>query len=395
MILGEQFNKQWDSKVKFCLSSFDRVIFTGYLPFYSDLALNRWVGGQLQIRHKDFLTELAKMSNQLVDAAKQIATQAGAPYRYLQGPCRNESLVNEIALERREPEGLVAVLCTQESCRTVKLVHGEKRPSLKFVYRPQRVLYFYLNHSQFGRMFVRVQTWFPWRIQVYVNGHDYVARQMRERGIAFEQRDNAFLDIAEPSTAQRLADQFARLAWEGILNDLARQCNPLLSHPWLQGRQYSRVIDQAEISTDVLFTEPSVFSALYPRWLDHAVVNYRASDIMSFLGRRCVPRFDGEVLTSCQKQRWPGARIKHRVGNNWLKMYDKFGRVLRVETVINHPKGFKTQDTKLPPREAKWSGSGWARPSKTFSATTRLAAPPISDIWMRWLPSKTTATAIN
>ena len=68
-----------------------------------------------------------------------------------------------------------------------------------------------------------------------------------------------------------------------------------------------------------------------------------AKDILSFLGRRFHPRFDGEVLTDCQKGRWPGARIKHRVKNNWLKMYDKFGWVLRIETVINDPHEFRVR----------------------------------------------------
>ncbi len=59
--------------------------------------------------------------------------------------------------------------------------------------------------------------------------------------------------------------------------------------------------------------------------------------------RRCDfhPRFDGEVLTSCQKDCWPGARVKHRMKNSWLKMYDKFGLVLRIETVINNPREFR------------------------------------------------------
>src|SRR5207302_5359579 len=58
---------------------------------------------------------------------------------------------------------------------------------------------------------------------------------------------------------------------------------------------------------------------------------------------RLHPRFDGEVLTDCKTERWPGARIKHRVKNNWLKMYDKFGQILRVETVINNPREFKVR----------------------------------------------------
>jgi hypothetical protein len=49
------------------------------------------------------------------------------------------------------------------------------------------------------------------------------------------------------------------------------------------------------------------------------------------------------VLTDGKKDRWPGARVKHRVKNNWLKMYDKFGQVLRIETVINNPREFKVR----------------------------------------------------
>ena len=79
------------------------------------------------------------------------------------------------------------------------------------------------------------------------------------------------------------------------------------------------------------------------RPLDHACVNSRAPDILTFLGRRLHPCFDGEVLTDCKKDRWPGARVKHRVKNNWLKMYDKFGCVLRIETVINNPREFKVR----------------------------------------------------
>jgi hypothetical protein len=55
------------------------------------------------------------------------------------------------------------------------------------------------------------------------------------------------------------------------------------------------------------------------------------------------PRFDGEILTDCKKDRLPGARVKHRVKNNWLKMYDKFGQILRIETVINQPREFKVR----------------------------------------------------
>jgi len=350
MILGQQFTSQWQSDVSYQLSCFDRVILTGYLPFWNAGCVNRWIGGWLKIRHKDFLPQMKVLSQQLVDSAKRQAAQAGAPFEHIQGRCRKDKFIDQISHERRNPDGLIAVLCTQESCRTLKMVYGKGRPSFVYAYRPQRVLYFYLNDRQFGRMFVRIQTWFPWRIQVYVNGHDWLAAQLRDKGIGFEQRENAFLSLDDPQAAQRISDRFTALPWSSILDRFARQFNPLLSHHWLNGRAYSWFIDQAEYSTDVLFKDRNVLSDLYPRLLDHAVVNFRAQDIMTFLGRRLDPQFEGEVLTSCQKNREPGARIKHLVDFNWLKMYDKFARLLRVETVINNPRRFRGPDTVPGPR---------------------------------------------
>jgi hypothetical protein len=321
----------------------DRVIFKGYLPFPSDAHLNRFVDHTLGIKRKDFLAFAAEQSELLVAHAKDFAARQGAPYVYLQGRHRKEDLVQQQIRERRLSEGLVCVLCCQETCRTVKLRYGDGRPRLVFTQRLQRVLYFYFLDPQFGLRHVRIQTWFPFTTQVYVNGHDWLARQLHGAGFGFVQHDNAFTHLEDPAGAQSLADRFPRLDWVKILDGWARQVNPLLGESWLKGQGYYWVIDQAEYSTDVLFKDRPALADLYPRLLDHACLHFSAQDILTFLGRRLHPRFDGEVLTDCKKDRWPGARIKHRVKNNWLKMYDKFGQVLRIETVINNPREFKVR----------------------------------------------------
>jgi hypothetical protein len=297
----------------------------------------------LRIPRKDFLAFAEQKSQSLVISAKDFATEHGAPYVYLQGRQRKEDLVRQQIRDRRLSEGLVCVLCCQETCRTVKLRYGDGRPRLVFACRPQRVLYFYFLDPQFGLRHVRVQTWFPFTTQVYVNGHDWLARQLHDAGIGFVQHDNAFTQLDDPTRAQARADRFPRLDWVKILDGWARQVNPLLREPWLRGQGYYWVIDQAEYSTDVLFQDRPALADLYPRLLDLACLNFSAQDILTFLGRRLHPRFDGEVLTDCKKDRWPGARVKHRVKNNWLKMYDKFGQVLRIETVINNPREFKVR----------------------------------------------------
>ena len=337
------FIEKFTASIVAVLCCFDRVIFKGYLPFGDDARLNSFVDNVLRIRRKDFIPMLREHSETLVRHAKTLAERAGRPYEYRQGRFRKEGFIQNIVRRDRITKGLVAVLCCQETCRTVKLRHARRRPELVFAYRPQRVLYYYSMDPEFGLMYVRLQTWFPYTIQVYVNGHDWLARQMTKKRIGFCQRDNAFTQIDSPHRVQRLADRFARLSWIRQLNGWARQFNPLLREPLLKNAAYYWTINQAEYSTDVIFASPSSLAPLYERLLDHATINFSAKDILTFLGRRLHGNFEGEVLTDCKKKREPGARIKHRMKENWLKMYDKFRRILRVETVINDPREFRVR----------------------------------------------------
>ena len=106
------------------------------------------------------------------------------------------------------------------------------------------------------------------------------------------------------------------------------------------------VADQAEFATDLLFTSCAALAHLYRALLDHAGATFSPEDILGFLGRKWDRRFDGEVHTHYEQDRWFGTRIKHRMKTNWLKMYDKFGVILRIETVINSPKEFSVYRTR-------------------------------------------------
>ena len=61
---------------------------------------------------------------------------------------------------------------------------------------------------------------------------------------------------------------------------------------------------------------------------------------MTFLGKKLKDAFAGEIVNRT-KTRWPGARVKHWMKENWIKRYDQHGLVLRVETVINNPECFR------------------------------------------------------
>ena len=338
-----RFVERFTSSIVAVLGCHDRVIFHGHLPFGGDEHLNRFVDYGLRIKRMDFLPFVEQQSDVLVDHAKDIADRSKAPYQFLQGKPDKEKIARKLLRQHPHDDGLVIVLCCMETCRSVKLLGGKHRPRLAFRLRPQRVLYFYYLDADFGLIHVRLQTFFPFTCQIYVNGHDWLARQMQDRRIGFVQTDNAFTQLDDATQAQTLADGFSQLDWVTILDRWVRPLQPLLGESWIEKRTYRWVINQAEFSTDLLFRSKESLKDLYRQLVDHATLNLSAEDILSFLGRRLHPRFDGEVLTDCKKGRQPGVRVKHRVKNNWLKMYDKFGQILRIETVINQPREFKVR----------------------------------------------------
>jgi hypothetical protein len=342
-----RFVERFTSSIVSVLACHDRVIFHGHLPFGGDKHLNRFVDYGLKIKRKDFLPFVEPLSENLVKHSQTLAKNANALYQHFETKPDKDKLVHRLLKEKPHSDGLVAVLCCKELCRSVKLLGGQHRPQLAFRQRPQRVLYFYFLDPDFGLMHVRLQTMFPFTCQVYVNGHEWLARQMQKRRLGFVQAENAFLQLDDPAAAQQLADQFWQLDWVSVLNRFVAPVNLLLQQPWLEQRAYRWVINQAEFSTDLRFTSQETLADLYRPLLEHALLNFSASDILGYLGRRLHPRFDGEVLTDLKKGRHPGARIKHRVKNNWLKMYDKFGLILRIETVSNQPREFKVRRRRL------------------------------------------------
>jgi hypothetical protein len=340
-----QFVTKFASIIVCTLHCFDRVIFKGHLAMASASELERFVDYVLRVRRCHFIKVVApQFSSTLVEHAQRFAQKRGRTYLYRTGYFKKDQWAENLIREQRIERGLVGVLCTQETCNSFDLVPGAKRP--RFISRPrqQRVLYYYFLDPQLGLIHVRLQTWAPYTLQVYVNGHDWLAQQLARLGMGFVLKHNAFTQLDDPAQAQRQADRFARLDWGKILRRYARLVNPLLRQQ-LACYNIRWVVDQAEFATDIVFQSPSALSGLYQKLLQFATVTFTPKDILGFLGRKWDRRFDGDVQTEVKTDRLLGTRIKHRMTRNWLKMYDKFGQILRVETVINRPKEFSVYRT--------------------------------------------------
>jgi hypothetical protein len=334
----QSFLAKHADKITGVLSCFDRLIFRGHLPFSHPKGMEGFLA-QRGVLLKDFRAFALKHSAFIKAHALGLAAEAGRPYIFLRKRIRKEDRVRQIIRAEGLTEGLVCVFGVQESCSSFKIAYGEGRPQLRRTYPRCLVLYFYYLDPECGLIHVRLPTWFPFTLQVYLNGHDWLARQLDRRGLGYRQQDNAFLALDDLASAQQLADQLTRKKWRRFLDALAKRVNPLL-RTLLRKVNYYWVTDQAEYATDILFKDRDSLHSLYQCLLRHAILVFSADDILGFLGKKLDPRFQGEITSDCKK-RPQGFRIKHRYDGNWLKMYDKFGLVLRIEMVINRPRPFK------------------------------------------------------
>lgn len=291
---------------------------------------------------KDFPQFCKRWIGRIREAAAAAAEKAGQELIQVGAAIRKEDLVREIVERNGINEGLAAVLTATESISTYRLVYGDRVAPIRLKKELRRglVVYYYFVHRQLGLMHARIQCWLPFPIQIHVNGHSWLARQMQKAGIDFDQRDNCFASIAKPARAQRLADKFPRLDWRALLDPIAKRINPLLKDVLADPGQYAWFLNQCEYATDIPFSDPAELEDVARAAMDRGMRCFSSEDTMQFLGRRLNGNFKGEIVSSHGK-RHVGVRLRHSVDSNHIKLYAKNGCVLRVETVINKPYDFR------------------------------------------------------
>lgn len=342
----ERFLNRYNGRIAGSISGFDRMRFQGTLRWmmYAD-GMAKLLNSQ-GVLLKDFGSYAERLSKRIIGHAEGVAKECGRPMEYLASPkTSKEQLARKIVERDGVTEGLICVLTCVEPCQSFKVIKDKSQKKLKLVGRQRQCLhvYFYYLDPEFGLMHVRLQSWFPFTIQIGLNGREWLARQLDRHGIRYEKHDNCFTRIDNLEKAQQLMYELDQRGWAGWLKQRARHVQPLLSrNALLQHQPYYWTLSQSEYATDVLFKDVESLKAIYPRLLQHAIQHFSCHDVLRFLGRRINGRFEGEIRTN-QGSRIEGVRIKHWVEENSIKMYDKAGSVLRIETTINKTARFKVR----------------------------------------------------
>jgi hypothetical protein len=336
------FIRQHAQSVIGILRGWDRLRFRGTVRMLANLTGMKDFLSYTRHRLKDFGDYAQEVSRQVRAASLAAAESVGRPVVHLDSPLVNkERIALDIARRDNVTEGLIAVVTAVESCNSYNVRSNRQKGLLELYPQPRKCqhLYHYMIHPVFGHMYVRLQTWFPFNLFIGLNGREWLSRQMDAAGIEYLRHDNCFPRLSDPEAAQRLLDEQVCFNWEQALGELSRQVNPALKQiigGYRIGYYWS--LDQSEWATDVMFRQGAELARLYPDLVRHAMESFDSPSVMRFLGRSVdkgiTPRFAGEIVSDLRR-RTEGTRVKHSVNRNSVKMYDKAGSVLRVETTLN------------------------------------------------------------
>lgn len=337
------FIQKYSSKIQGQISCFDRVVIKGTLHSVGHVGAVTNLLYRKGVLLKDFKSFIAPYRNALHQTAKQIAKQEGIEIEFIRNSrkVRKEDIVQRHLAQRTVETGLVCILSAMESCQNYEYRYNKSNGQSYMQMTSGKCLhyYYYFIDPSFGLCYLRVPTWCPFRLQFYFNGHNWLANELKKAGIDFVLEDNAFTYLADYEKAQAICDGFRVKQLHDCLETYTARCCPVAAQLCRLGYHWS--IMQAEYATDIVFKDNRTVGKIYDDLLNTLMHSVQPDDVAKFLGRKKLHGKNNlELETTTKQVRHQMRRIKHRMGACSIKMYDKFSKVLRIETTTNNPSEF-------------------------------------------------------
>lgn len=337
--------EQNEKKINGKLETFDRMIINGYLRSLYIQGQFLYYLNQNNIKLVDFDKFAEQQTASLCNHINTFIKENNVELQYLNsGKISKDELARKQLLLSENKTGLIAAFSTVELCKTMTVKPNHNKKILEPVPRNTKCKHYYLyfNDEEFGWMFLKIQTWFPYNVQIYINGREYLSKIFDKENIKYEMYNNSFSYIENFERAQELADSILNKKISDSFDGLVNKINNLL--PNIKEKlncSYYWCIDQCEFATDINFKSCKDLNIFYKKLVETTYFTFSSEDIYSFFGRNVkhINKFKGEIVSDL-RNRDQGFRIKFKINSNQIKMYNK-GNNLRIEVTINNPKDFK------------------------------------------------------
>ena len=321
------FARHHQESIRFGYHCFDRIVCNARVPLF--LNMGAVVCFLRDHRRSGLLTPKlfrgisADSHRWIIDHAKETGIPLVDAPRDRQ--IRRKDWVEPYYRELGERPGTAVILRARERSRVI-VSYPSRKYHLEPDWRHVDVYYFYLNDPQCGRLFLRLCPYFPFNVELQLNGHEWIAQQLRQEKIAFRKQDNAFLDCAQPARLQELADRFDPAAITQVLDsNLPQWLGYFTPAERAQGYRHQAYVSQAEYCDNLIFHERAAVQRLFERLLDVNRNIGRPDKLAIIFGRS---RFQpdtrtGETHVKITKLRTPviSSSFKQTVAKQYVKSF--------------------------------------------------------------------------
>jgi hypothetical protein len=325
----------------------DRLYLNGYVPRLQRPENLWW----FMTQHRGWPVPspqlLRRLTDEFVGRIDVFAERHRIPVVRFEGQERKEDVARKYLARFKSEEGVVMIGVAQEMVPGFRVFQKGKRklprqprngpPCFSF-YRGQvhvNQYYFYLLDRDFGLCFIKFSSYAPFGVRVWVNGHEWAKRQIRRRGIRYQELDNGFFACNDPEGLQKVCDSFSADDVDRFFRRWLRR----LPHPFTRqdreaGHHYQLSILQLEMSLTQVFDRPLHGREFFEEVIRDNLDVGRPDRVQLLFERRITKqtpgRFRTRVLTEGVQ---PSLRFDYK--HTGVKQYFKLGRALRTETTFN------------------------------------------------------------
>ncbi len=326
------------------LECLDRIYLNGYLPALQ--LPGQLIAFLVQHRKQKIPSPalLQQITQKFIHNVKEYAQQNNIPIIPFKRGDRKDDIAAKMRRKYPVKNGVVFIGISQEKAYAFKGRKKKQKAYVGFDYSRQSVFvnhyYFYLNDDEFGPAFIKICSYAPFPIKVYINGHEWVKRQLGKQKIAFESLDNGFLSCSAPQSLQKICDQLSAVhiqmffyKWINLLP------YPLTEQDRRAGYLHRLSVWQLEVSLTQVFDRPLRGRQFFEEVIRDNLDQGRPDRIQLLFERKVTKRTPGHFRSRViQDGVHPSLHINYKKSH--VKQYFKENRALRTETTINDPKDF-------------------------------------------------------
>ena len=335
-----------DQHVTFALEAIDRMYLNAYVPSLQS-------GGGVVYFMKQHLgarvpstAMVAPMTHGFVDAIERFVKTEGLDLVTFEKGQRKDDVAQRYLAAFTKDEGVLFVGKAQEKASVFRT---EKRrntdgSTYPWIYRsttPVNHYYVYLLDRDFGPLFIKFCSYFPYAVKVCLNGHEWLKRQLTQRGIAYEPLDNGIRSSPDAARVQRIAHTLDAAKIDAVFRKwLRRLPHPFTAAHRAAGYRYQLSILQAEFALTQVLDRPRTGRGFFEEVMRENLDLGRPDHMQLIFNRRVTRQTPGPFRTRILTEGVvPSLHVDYKKSR--VKQYHKEGQALRTETTINNTYDFE------------------------------------------------------